>query len=157
MQTPFGGCPLATEWVIAKKSIRQHITKSLGTMLWGLDVNTIKELSYLSLTEFWRNRENDFKDFKIPVVCLATYCTKGHFGPYDTYYKHIKKLYDVESDGLVPVKDQILPSSIYVNLGGVNHGGTVWSKSLCCSKYKAPDIAESLLHLLFSQVKTDSE
>ena len=117
VQSPVGGTHVAE--LIASSSIAVAAAKHVLESLLKGDVDAVLDLSY-------PKRKNFFKEYstmpKVPTICFSTTVQGGPMGVVASF---LKSKYGVDSDGLVPEEDSLLPGAAVVRVHGVDHGSSV--------------------------------
>ena len=120
MQTPYGGTPIATD--IAGNSTLIGLVAGAIKRLFKGDVGALTDLTYQARQQFVR--ANPYDASKVATVSYAT--TGGPsvstVGPAAHY---MRTTYGLESDGLVPKKDAIIPGSEAVYDDDQDHASPV--------------------------------
>jgi len=136
MQAPVGGSPVPAD--IFDGGLISFITGVLNPF----DPNALKDLSYTSRQEFWKDT-SPFPVSEIPTLCFATHIEKGVSLMLPTC-QHILEKYCSFNDGLVALNDAVLPSSASVIIHGLDHGNAAFELK-SHAYFKPASIMEALI------------
>ena len=120
MQAPYGGTPIATD--IAGNSTLIGLVSAAIKRLFKGDVGALTDLTYQARQQFVR--ANPYDASKVATVSYATTGgpTVSTVGPAAHY---MRTTYGLESDGLVPKKDAVIPGSEAVYDDDQDHASPV--------------------------------
>ena len=80
----------------------------------------MKELTYAKRQEFLKTHRLDTA--RCPTLSFVSICQHGPMG---VMAKHLHSKYGINSDGMVPELDAIIPGSHLIRRQGLDHAGTV--------------------------------
>jgi triacylglycerol lipase len=120
MQTPYGGTPVATD--IASNQTLLGLVGSAIKRLFKGDQRALTDLTYQARQAFVH--EHNYDASKVATVSYATTGgpTVSTVGPAASY---MKRQYGLESDGLVPMADAVVPGSDVVYANDQDHASPV--------------------------------
>lgn len=120
MQTPYGGTPVATD--IASNQTLLGLVGSAIKRLFKGDQRALTDLTYQARQAFVH--ENTYDASKVATVSYATTGgpTVSTVGPAAAY---MRRQYGLESDGLVPKDDAVVPGSDVVYANDQDHASPV--------------------------------
>jgi len=145
MQAPIGGTPIATD-IQSCKELRP-IVDHLITGLFKGDPRSLADLSYSARQAFME--EHPYPT-DIPTVSLAT-SSNAPLSLTAAAAGYVKHRYGEDCDGLVPVKDAIIPGSRLVKLDDLDHSGPAMRGPAGLCKYRPADITEALIALALEE------
>lgn len=141
MQAPIGGTPIATD-IQGCKELRPHVDHLVKCLFAG-DPRALADLSYEARQAFLKQHPYPAD---IPTISLATSSSEplSLTAPAAAY---VKQRYGEDSDGLVPVRDAIVPGSKLVQLDDLDHSGPAMRGPQGLTKYRPADLTEALIAL----------
>lgn len=146
MQTPYGGTPVATD--IAGNGRLLGLVGAAIRRLFKGDQRALTDLTYQARQEFVH--KNPYDASRVATLSYATTGgpTVSTVGPSASY---MKSNYALESDGLVPKKDAVVPGSDVVYQNDQDHASPVMGV-IGRGKADVPaDITEALITMALKQ------
>ncbi|MBK9031575.1 MAG: hypothetical protein IPL61_09615 [Myxococcales bacterium] len=142
MQTPYGGTPVASD--IAGNARLLGLVGSAIKRLFSGDQRALTDLTYQARQEFVRAHPYDTA--RMPTISYGTTGgpTVSTVGPAASY---MRNQYGLESDGLVPKKDAVVPGSDVVYANDQDHASPVMSAIGRGQADVPADIVEALITL----------
>lgn len=142
MQTPYGGTPVATD--IAGNERLLGLVGSAIKRLFAGDQRALTDLTYQARQEFVRAHPYDAS--RMPTLSYGTTGgpTVSTVGPAASY---MRNQYGLESDGLVPKKDAVVPGSDVVYANDQDHASPVMGVIGRGQADVPADIVEALITL----------
>ena len=144
MQAPIGGTPIATD-VLSSERLRPIVDRLIVGLFKG-DPRSLADLSYGARHAFLKDHPYPTD---IPTVSLAT-SSKAPMSLTAAAAAYLLNRYDEPSDGLVLVKDAIVPGSRVILLDDLDHAGPAMRGLLGPSKYHPADLTEALIAIALS-------
>ncbi len=141
MQSPIGGTPIATD-IQSCKELRPLVDRMIQGLFDG-DPRALADLSYGARQAFLKDHPYPTD---VPTISLATSSAEplSLTAGAAAYVQH---RYGEKCDGLVPVKDAIIPGSRVVQLDDLDHSGPAMRGPAALCKYRPADITEALIAL----------
>ncbi len=140
MQAPFGGSPVASDIKGCPELL--PLASNLIESLFGGQGEALTDLSHQSRQQLL---EKYPYPQDVPTISLAT-SSSSPWSLTAASAAYIKQRYGVESDGLVAVKDAILPGSEVIQLSDMDHSAPTMAGPAWC-KYQPGDLSEALITL----------
>ena len=142
MQSPYGGTPIASD-IAANSTLLGWVSRAIKGLFKG-DTRALTDLTYNARQDFVE--KHPYAADRVPTVSFAT--TGGPaFSPTAPSAYYMNRQYGLESDGLVPSQDAIVPGSDLVTQDNLDHSGPVMAP-FGSGKADAPaDITQALITL----------